>query len=47
LAPAYEVAKENKRDKITVEDIKFVEERFVDVKRSVEYMKSIEEKFLK
>jgi len=47
LAPAYEVAKENKREKITVEDIKFVEERFVDVKKSVEYMKSLEEKFLK
>ncbi|MCC5994638.1 MAG: hypothetical protein LM587_03560 [Candidatus Aenigmarchaeota archaeon] len=47
LAPAYEVAKENKRERISVEDIKFVEERFVDVKRSVEYMKSLEEKFLK
>jgi len=47
LAPAYEVAKENKREKIVVEDIKFVEERFVDVKKSVEYMKSLEERFLK
>jgi TBP-interacting protein len=47
LAPAYEVAKENKREKISVEDIKFIEERFVDVKKSVEYMKSLEEKFLK
>ncbi|MGC9200929.1 MAG: RuvB-like domain-containing protein [Candidatus Aenigmatarchaeota archaeon] len=47
MAPAFEVAKENGRKKISVEDIKFVEERFVDVKKSVEYMKSIEERFLK
>ncbi|MDW8160313.1 MAG: RuvB-like domain-containing protein [Candidatus Aenigmarchaeota archaeon] len=47
MAPAYEVAKENKREKIAKEDLVFVEERFVDVKRSVEYMKSIEERFLK
>jgi len=47
MAPAFEVAKENGRSQITKEDISFVEKRFVDVKRSVEYMKSIEEKFLK
>ncbi|MEM4461221.1 MAG: RuvB-like domain-containing protein, partial [Nanopusillaceae archaeon] len=47
LAPAFEVAKENGRSQITKEDISFVEKRFVDVKRSVEYMKSIEDKFLK
>jgi TBP-interacting protein len=47
MAPAFEVAKENKREKISVEDVRFVEERFVDVKKSVEYMKSLEEKFLK
>jgi len=39
--------RKGKREKISVEDVKFVEERFVDVKRSVEYMKSLEEKFLK
>ncbi|MEM5875538.1 MAG: RuvB-like domain-containing protein [Candidatus Aenigmatarchaeota archaeon] len=47
LAPAYEVAKEDKRNVVERKDIEFVEKRFVDVKRSVEYMKSIENQFLK
>ncbi|MEM4461214.1 MAG: RuvB-like domain-containing protein, partial [Nanopusillaceae archaeon] len=47
LAPAYEVAKEDKRNVVERKDIEFVEKRFVDVKRSVEYMKSIEDQFLK
>ncbi|MEM5814952.1 MAG: RuvB-like domain-containing protein [Candidatus Aenigmatarchaeota archaeon] len=47
MAPAFEVAKEKRKEKITKEELVFVEKRFVDVKKSVEYMKTLEEKFLK
>ena len=47
IAPAYEVAKENGREKIEKEDVEFVSKLFVDVKRSSEYLRSYEDKMLK
>ncbi len=47
LTPAFEIAKANGRDEITVEDVKHVSELFVDVTQSLEYIKKYEEKFLK
>ncbi|MDI9619753.1 MAG: RuvB-like domain-containing protein [Candidatus Nezhaarchaeota archaeon] len=47
LAPSLEVAKINKRTRVSVEDVKSAQEMFVDVKRSVSYLKSYEDRFLK
>ena len=46
IAPAFELAKEKKSGKIKKEHIEEVEKLFVDVKRSVEYLKEFEKKFL-
>jgi TBP-interacting protein len=47
LAPSLEVAKYQGRDVVTSEDVKRVHEMFIDVKRSVGYLKKYEEMFLK
>ncbi|MEM4576940.1 MAG: RuvB-like helicase [Candidatus Nezhaarchaeales archaeon] len=47
LAPSLELAKYRGRDSVTAEDVKQAYEMFIDVKRSVSYLKSYEEKFLK
>ncbi len=46
LAPAYIVAKEENSKKIKKEHVERVEKLFVDVKKSVEYVKSLEKQFL-
>jgi TBP-interacting protein len=46
LAPAFEVAKEKKSEKIEKEHITYVEKLFADVKKSVEYLKEYEKQFL-
>jgi TBP-interacting protein len=46
LAPAFEVAKEKKSEKIEKEHVTYVEKLFVDVKKSVEYLKEYEKQFL-
>lgn len=46
LAPAFEVAKSKNLRKIKKEHIQTVEELFVDVKKSVKYLKEFEEQFL-
>jgi TBP-interacting protein len=46
LAPAFEVAKEKKSEKIEKEHVEYVEKLFVDVKKSVEYLKEYEKQFL-
>ncbi len=46
LAPAWIVAREEKEKKIKKEHIERVEKLFVDVKRSVEYVKKFEKQFL-
>ncbi|MEM5871740.1 MAG: RuvB-like domain-containing protein [Candidatus Aenigmatarchaeota archaeon] len=46
LAPAFEVAKERKAKKIEKEHILYVEERFADIKKSVDYLKNFEAQFL-
>ncbi len=46
LAPSYEVAKERGSEKIEKKDIVTVEKLFVDVKKSVEYLKEYEKQFL-
>jgi len=46
LAPAFEVAKEKKSEKIEKEHIVYVEKLFIDVKKSVEYLKEFEKQFL-
>ncbi|MEM5791014.1 MAG: RuvB-like domain-containing protein [Candidatus Aenigmatarchaeota archaeon] len=47
LAPAFEVAKEKKSEKIEKSHIAYVEKLFSDVKKSVQYLKEFEEQFLK
>lgn len=47
LAPSLELAKYRGSDSVTAEDVKQAYEMFIDVKRSVSYLKSYEEKFLK
>jgi TBP-interacting protein len=47
LAPSLEIAKYQGRDVVTSEDVKRVHEMFIDVKRSVSYLKKYEEMFLK
>ena len=47
LAPSLEVAKFQGRTKITSDDVRKAQEMFIDVKRSVSYLKEYEEKFLK
>jgi len=47
LAPAYEVAKEKKAERIEKEHVAYVEKLFSDVKRSAQYLKEFEEQFLK
>ncbi|MEM7824974.1 MAG: RuvB-like domain-containing protein [Candidatus Aenigmatarchaeota archaeon] len=46
LAPAFEVAKEKKSEKIEKEHIAYVEKLFIDVKKSVEYLREFEKQFL-
>jgi TBP-interacting protein len=46
IAPAFEVAKEKKGEKIEKEHVVYVEKLFVDVKKSVEYLKEYEKQFL-
>ena len=47
LAPSLEIAKLQGRNNVTSDDVKKAQEMFIDVKRSVSYLKSYEEKFLK
>lgn len=47
MAPAFEIAKEKKSKKIKKKHVEQVEKLFSDVKRSIEYVKKSEEKFLK
>ncbi|MEM0232786.1 MAG: RuvB-like domain-containing protein, partial [Candidatus Nezhaarchaeales archaeon] len=47
LAPALEIAKYQGRDVVTSEDVKRACEMFIDVKKSVSYLKKYEEMFLK
>jgi TBP-interacting protein len=46
IAPAFEVAKEKKSKKIKKEHIATVEKLFVDVKKSVNYLREYEKQFL-
>ncbi|MEM5777598.1 MAG: RuvB-like domain-containing protein [Candidatus Aenigmatarchaeota archaeon] len=46
IAPANEYARENKSQKITKDHITYVEKLFVDINKSVEYLKEFEKKFL-
>jgi len=46
LAPAFEVAKEKKLEKIEKEHVVYVERLFIDVKKSVEYLREFEKQFL-
>jgi TBP-interacting protein len=46
IAPAFEVAKEKKGEKIEKEHVVYAEKLFSDVKRSVEYLKEYEKQFL-
>jgi TBP-interacting protein len=46
IAPAFEVAKEKKSDKIEKEHVQLVEKLFSDVKRSMKYVKKYEKQFL-
>lgn len=46
IAPAFEVAKEKKSERIEKEHVAYVERLFADVKRSVEYLKEYEKQFL-
>jgi TBP-interacting protein len=47
LAPAYEVAKEKKSEKIEKSHVAYVEKLFSDVKKSAQYLKEFEEQFLR
>ncbi|MCU7788436.1 hypothetical protein ODS41_10995 [Pyrobaculum sp. 3827-6] len=47
LTPAYIIAKERGRSTVTREEVEYVKRHFVSVKESVEYVKSLEEKFLR
>ena len=47
LVPAYITAKEKGKSMVTKEEVEYVRKHFVSVKESVEYVKSLEEKFLK
>ncbi|MCC6035654.1 MAG: hypothetical protein LM559_01205 [Pyrobaculum sp.] len=47
LVPAYITAKEKGKSAVTKEEVEYVKKHFVSVKESVEYVKSLEEKFLK
>jgi TBP-interacting protein len=47
LVPAYITAKEKGKSTVTKEEVEYVRKHFVSVKESVEYVKSLEEKFLK
>ncbi|MDW8050181.1 MAG: RuvB-like helicase [Nitrososphaerota archaeon] len=47
LAPSLELAKLQGRKKVTSDDVKRAQELFIDVKKSVSYLKSYEEMFLK
>ncbi len=46
LAPAYEVAKEEGKEKVCKEHVEAVAKLFVDVKKSSKYLKKMEEKLL-
>ena len=46
IAPAYEVAKEENSEMIKKKHVERVEKLFADVKRSVEYLRKFEERFL-
>jgi TBP-interacting protein len=46
IAPAYEVAKEKKKEQIEKVHVQQVEKLFSDVKKSVEYLKEYEKQFL-
>ncbi|MCS7123785.1 MAG: TATA box-binding protein, partial [Candidatus Aenigmarchaeota archaeon] len=46
LAPANEFAKENKSEKIKKEHVMYVEKLFVDINKSVKYLKELETKFI-
>jgi TBP-interacting protein len=45
--PAYITAKERGKSIIEDRDVEYVKKHFVSVKESVEYVKTLEEKFLK
>ncbi len=47
MAPAYERAKLNGREKVTREDVEAVRERFASIEESVQHLKEWEEKFMK
>jgi TBP-interacting protein len=47
LVPAYITTKEKGKSAVTKEEVEYVKKHFVSVKESVEYVKSLEEKFLK
>jgi len=46
IAPAFELAKERKSGKIEKEHVSYVEKLFVDVKKSVDYLREYEKQFL-
>lgn len=47
LVPAYITAKERGKSTVESRDVEYVKKHFVSVKESVEYVKTLEEKFLK
>jgi TBP-interacting protein len=47
LVPAYITTKEKGKSAVTKEEVEYVKKHFVSVKESVEYVKTLEEKFLK
>ncbi|MEM0484459.1 RuvB-like helicase [Pyrobaculum aerophilum] len=47
LTPAYIIAKERGKASVTKDEVEYVKSHFISVKESVEYVKSLEEKFLR
>lgn len=47
LVPAYIIAKERGRSSVAAEDVEYVRRHFISTKESVEYVKSLEGKFLR
>ncbi|MCC6020677.1 MAG: hypothetical protein LM577_04860 [Thermoproteaceae archaeon] len=47
LTPAYIIAKEKGKSVVDREEVEYVKRHFISVRESVEYVKSLEEKFLR
>jgi TBP-interacting protein TIP49 len=47
LVPSYIIAKEKGKAVVGQEEVEYAKKHFISVKESVEYVKSLEEKFLR